>query len=178
MKFDVRTSFQIHPFQTQMCSLRYTKGAVLEISIIHIVLHIGDLTYPNGYLSPWDQFTAQVQPIASTVPYMIASSNHERIDQTLDLSMPVQTLEESVQTLKTIGEKAQSNTNSLKILILSLVIPPMIGMAKKEPLKSLWERERLQKLWQKYKVDIAFYVQVHNYEQPAPFHHIPSIANV
>ncbi|CAD5325057.1 unnamed protein product [Arabidopsis thaliana] len=48
-------------------------------------------------------FTAQVQPIASTVPYMIASSNHERIGQTLDLSMPVQTLEESVVFLTYYG---------------------------------------------------------------------------
>ncbi|KAJ6875825.1 hypothetical protein NC652_035256 [Populus alba x Populus x berolinensis] len=38
----------------------------------------GDITYANGYISQWDQFTSQVEPIASTVPYMIASGNHER----------------------------------------------------------------------------------------------------
>lgn len=36
-----------------------------------MVVHIGDISYANGYLSQWDQFTAQVEPIASTVPYMI-----------------------------------------------------------------------------------------------------------
>ena len=35
-------------------------------------MHIGDICYANGYISQWDQFTAQVEPIASTVPYMIA----------------------------------------------------------------------------------------------------------
>ncbi|CAA7062159.1 unnamed protein product [Microthlaspi erraticum] len=43
-----------------------------------LVFHIGDICYGNGYLSQWDQFTAQIEPIASTVPYMIASGNHER----------------------------------------------------------------------------------------------------
>ena len=37
-----------------------------------MVMHIGDICYANGYLSQWDQFTAQVEPIASTVPYMVA----------------------------------------------------------------------------------------------------------
>jgi hypothetical protein len=36
-----------------------------------MVVHIGDLCYANGYLSQWDQFTAQIEPIASTIPYMI-----------------------------------------------------------------------------------------------------------
>jgi hypothetical protein len=37
-----------------------------------MVMNIGDMCYANGYLSQWDQFTAQVEPIASTVPYMVA----------------------------------------------------------------------------------------------------------
>jgi hypothetical protein len=36
-----------------------------------MIFHIGDITYASGYLSQWDQFTAQVEPIASTVPYMV-----------------------------------------------------------------------------------------------------------
>ncbi|PQQ17382.1 putative inactive purple acid phosphatase 27 [Prunus yedoensis var. nudiflora] len=31
-------------------------------------------------------------------------------------------------------------------------------------------RESLQKLWQKYKVDIAFYGHVHNYERSCPIY--------
>lgn len=30
------------------------------------------MPYANGYLSQWDQFTAQVEPIASVKPYMVA----------------------------------------------------------------------------------------------------------
>lgn len=45
---------------------------VKELDEIDIVFHIGDIAYSNGYISQWDQFTSQVEPIASTVPYMIA----------------------------------------------------------------------------------------------------------
>ncbi|MFS7935678.1 putative phosphodiesterase I [Helianthus anomalus] len=33
-------------------------------------------------------------------------------------------------------------------------------------------RESLQKLWQKYKVDIAFYGHVHNYERSCPVYEV------
>ncbi|KAM7483448.1 hypothetical protein LguiB_008031 [Lonicera macranthoides] len=63
----------------------YQPGSLITIDQLindldnyNIVFHIGDLPYANGYISQWDQFTAQVQPITSAVPYMIASSNHER----------------------------------------------------------------------------------------------------
>lgn len=53
-------------------SLNTTDQLIRDLDNIDIVFHIGDLTYSNGYISQWDQFTAQVEPIASTVPYMIA----------------------------------------------------------------------------------------------------------
>lgn len=59
-------------------SLNTTDHLIKDLENIDIVFHIGDITYANGYISQWDQFTAQVEPIASTVPYMIASGNHER----------------------------------------------------------------------------------------------------
>jgi len=33
-------------------------------------------------------------------------------------------------------------------------------------------RESLQKLWQKYKVDLAFYGHVHNYERTCPIYEV------
>ncbi|XP_028754376.1 LOW QUALITY PROTEIN: probable inactive purple acid phosphatase 1 [Neltuma alba] len=59
-------------------SLNTTKQIIRDLKDIDIVFHIGDLCYANGYISQWDQFTSQIEPIASTVPYMIASGNHER----------------------------------------------------------------------------------------------------
>ncbi|KAJ6375381.1 hypothetical protein OIU77_000374 [Salix suchowensis] len=59
-------------------SLNTTDQLIKDLDNIDVVFHIGDLPYANGYISQWDQFTAQVQPITSTVPYMIASGNHER----------------------------------------------------------------------------------------------------
>lgn len=55
-------------------SLNTTDQLINDLSNIDIVFHIGDITYSNGYISQWDQFTAQVEPIASTVPYMIGRS--------------------------------------------------------------------------------------------------------
>ncbi|XP_024994014.1 probable inactive purple acid phosphatase 1 isoform X3 [Cynara cardunculus var. scolymus] len=62
----------------QRGSLNTTKELIGDLKNYDIVFHIGDICYANGYLSQWDQFTSQVEPIASAVPYMIASGNHER----------------------------------------------------------------------------------------------------
>ncbi|KAL0420865.1 UNVERIFIED_CONTAM: putative inactive purple acid phosphatase 1 [Sesamum latifolium] len=62
----------------QRGSLNTTKKLIDDLKNYDIVFHIGDICYANGYLSQWDQFTSQVEPIASRVPYMIASGNHER----------------------------------------------------------------------------------------------------
>ena len=53
-------------------SLNTTDQLIKDLENIDIVFHIGDLSYANGYISQWDQFTSQVEPIASTVPYMVA----------------------------------------------------------------------------------------------------------
>ncbi|KAJ4915701.1 putative inactive purple acid phosphatase 1 [Raphanus sativus] len=62
----------------QRPSLNTTKQLIKDLKKTDAVFHIGDICYASGYLSQWDQFTAQIEPIASTVPYMIASGNHER----------------------------------------------------------------------------------------------------
>ncbi|TVU47939.1 hypothetical protein EJB05_07557 [Eragrostis curvula] len=59
-------------------SLNTTNQLIKDLKNIDMVFHIGDIAYANGYLSQWDQFTAQVEPIAATVPYMVGSGNHER----------------------------------------------------------------------------------------------------
>ncbi|KAL3501507.1 hypothetical protein ACH5RR_035956 [Cinchona calisaya] len=62
----------------QHAALNTTNQLIKDLKNVDIVFHIGDITYANGYLSQWDQFTSQIEPIASHVPYMIASGNHER----------------------------------------------------------------------------------------------------
>lgn len=70
MQGEVDGSCEYNDFQPG--SLNTTKQLIQELNNIDIVFHIGDICYANGYLSQWDQFTAQIEPIASTVPYMIA----------------------------------------------------------------------------------------------------------
>ncbi|VAI13939.1 unnamed protein product [Triticum turgidum subsp. durum] len=55
-------------------SLNTTNQIIRDLENIDMVVHIGDICYANGYLSQWDQFTAQIEPIASTVPYMVGRS--------------------------------------------------------------------------------------------------------
>ncbi|XP_026397922.1 probable inactive purple acid phosphatase 27 isoform X1 [Papaver somniferum] len=59
-------------------SLNTTDTLTKDLGNYDIVFHIGDLPYSNGFLSQWDQFTEMIEPIASAVPYMVASGNHER----------------------------------------------------------------------------------------------------
>ncbi|KAM0834857.1 hypothetical protein ACQ4PT_063320 [Festuca glaucescens] len=62
----------------QLASLNTTDALIRDLDNTDIMFHIGDISYANGYLSQWDQFTQQVEPITSRVPYMLASGNHER----------------------------------------------------------------------------------------------------
>ncbi|MFS7971528.1 putative phosphodiesterase I [Helianthus anomalus] len=45
-------------------------------------------------------------------------------------------------------------------------------LANKGPFEEPMGRAHLQKLWQKYKVDIAFYGQIHNYERSCPIYQV------
>ncbi|KAM3754766.1 hypothetical protein ACB098_03G190100 [Castanea mollissima] len=69
-------SFEFEDFQP--ASLNTTKQLIEDLNNIDIVFRIGDVVYAMGYIAQWDQFTAQIEPIASTKPYMIGSGNHER----------------------------------------------------------------------------------------------------
>jgi len=52
-------------------SLNTTNRIAQDLKNGDVVCHNGDLCYANGYISQGDQFTAQIEPIASAVPYMI-----------------------------------------------------------------------------------------------------------
>jgi hypothetical protein len=42
-----------------------------------LVLHIGDISYAVGFLSEWDQFMQQIEPVASKVLWQTGIGNHE-----------------------------------------------------------------------------------------------------
>ncbi|KAK7350702.1 hypothetical protein VNO77_09586 [Canavalia gladiata] len=198
-------------------SLNTTDQLINDLDKIDIVFHIGDLPYANGYISQWDQFTAQVQQISSTVPYMIASGNHERDwpntgsfydtpDSGGECGVPAETMyyvpaenrakfwykadygmfrfciadsehdwrEGSEQykfiehCLATVDRKQQPWLIFSAHRPLGYSSNAWYGMegSFEEPMG----RESLQKLWQKYKVDIAFYGHVHNYERICPIY--------
>jgi len=53
--------------QYQHGALNTSDQFVKDVANYEVVFHIGDLSYANGYISEWDQFTEQVHTIASTV---------------------------------------------------------------------------------------------------------------
>ncbi|MBA0761766.1 hypothetical protein Gotri_024361 [Gossypium trilobum] len=198
-------------------SLNTTDQLIRDLDNIDIVFHIGDLTYSNGYISQWDQFTAQVEPIASTVPYMIASGNHERDwpnsgsfydtpDSGGECGVPAETMfyypaenkakfwystdyglfhfciadsehdwREGSEQYRFI-EQCLASVDRHRQPWLIFSAHRVLGYssndwysqegAYEEPMG----RDGLQKLWQKYKVDIAFYGHVHNYERSCPIY--------
>ncbi|TQD87185.1 hypothetical protein C1H46_027220 [Malus baccata] len=203
--------------QYQRGSLNTTKQLIQDLEKIDIVFHIGDICYANGYLSQWDQFTAQVEPIASAVPYMIASGNHERdwpgsgsfygnMDSGGECGVLAQTMfyvpaenrakfwystdygmfrfciadtehdwREGTEQYKFI-EECLASVDRQKQPWLIFLAHRVLGYSSasfyvaegsfEEPMG----RESLQKLWQKYKVDLAVYGHVHNYERSCPIY--------
>ncbi|XP_059657397.1 probable inactive purple acid phosphatase 27 [Cornus florida] len=198
-------------------SLNTTDQLIRDLDNIDIVFHIGDITYANGYLSQWDQFTSQVEPIASTVPYMIASGNHERdtpgtgsFYNTNDAGGECGVLAETMFYVPAENrakfwystdygmfhfciadtehdwregseqyrfiESCLASVDRQKQPWLIFAAHRVLGYSSdfyyalqgsfEEPMG----RESLQKLWQKYKVDIAFFGHVHNYERTCPIY--------
>ncbi|XP_052198579.1 probable inactive purple acid phosphatase 1 [Diospyros lotus] len=198
-------------------SLNTTKQLIKDLNNIDIVFHIGDICYANGYLSQWDQFTAQIEPVASTIPYMIASGNHERdwpgtgsFYENNDSGGECGVLAETMFYVPTENkanfwygtdygmfrfcvadtehdwregskqyefiEHCLASADRQKQPWLIFLAHRVLGYSSctyyavqgsfAEPMG----RDSLQKLWQKYKVDIAIFGHVHNYERTCPIY--------
>ncbi|XP_068651499.1 nucleotide pyrophosphatase/phosphodiesterase-like [Aristolochia californica] len=197
--------------------LNTTDQLMKDLDNIDIVFHIGDISYANGYISQWDQFTSQVEPIASSVPYMIASGNHERDspgtgsfydtdDSGGECGVLAETMfyvpaenrakfwystdygmfhfciansehdwregTEQYRFLEHCLATADRQKQPWLIFVAHRVLgySSGSGYAKSGSFAEPMGRENLQKLWQKYKVDIAFFGHVHNYERTCPIY--------
>ncbi|KAK6932008.1 Calcineurin-like phosphoesterase domain, ApaH type [Dillenia turbinata] len=203
-------------------SLNTTDQLIKDLKNIDIVFHIGDMTYANGYLSQWDQFTSQIEPIASRVPYMIASGNHERdwpntgsfydgMDSGGECGVLAETMfyvpaenrakystdygmfhfciadtehdwREGTEQYNFI-EKCLASADRQKQPWLIFAAHRVLGYSsdKYYALEGSFDepmgRESLQKLWQKYKVDMAFFGHVHNYERTCPIYQNQCVNN-
>ncbi|XP_039047063.1 probable inactive purple acid phosphatase 1 [Hibiscus syriacus] len=174
-----------------------------------------NLVSTNGYISQWGQFTAQIEPIASAVPYMLASGNHERdwpgtgslyenndsggecgvlaeimffvpaenkvkywystdygmfrfciADSEHDWREGTEQYKFIEHCLTSVDRQRQPWLIFLshRVLVYSSDLSYAVQGSFGEPMA----KESLQKLWQKYKVDIAIYGHVHNYERACP----------
>ncbi|PWA73233.1 purple acid phosphatase 27 [Artemisia annua] len=151
-------------------SLITTDQLINDLDNYDIVFHIGDLPYANGYLSQWDQFTAQVQAISSAKPYMIASGNHERDfpnsgsfydtpDSGGECGVPAETM-----YYVPADNRAKFWQKQPWLIFAShrvLGYSSNAWLANEGAFEEPMGRANLQKLWQKYKVDIALHGHVH-----------------
>ncbi|XP_021759420.1 nucleotide pyrophosphatase/phosphodiesterase-like [Chenopodium quinoa] len=198
-------------------ALNTTDQLIKDIDNIDAVFLIGDLPYANGYVSQWDQFTAQVEPIASAVPFMVASGNHERDspdsgsfyandDSGGECGVPAETTfyvpaknrakfwysadygmfhfciadtehdwRAGTEQYKFLEEcLASANRHKQPWLIFAGHRPLGYSSNKWFGQEGSFEepmgRDDLQRLWQKYRVDIAFWGHVHNYERTCPIY--------
>eukprot|EP00250_Pteridium_aquilinum_P028538 c37332_g1_i1 orf=702-2063(+) len=196
-------------------SLNTTDRLVEDLGNIDVIFHIGDMSYANGYLSQWDQFTEQVEPLSSRVPYMVASGNHERdwpnsgsfypgVDSGGECGVVAETMfymptknrakfwysadyglfhfcvadsehdwRPGTEQHKFI-EECLSSVDRQKQPWLVFIAHRVLGYssgtgyATNGTFAEPFGRDSLQELWQKYKVDLAFYGHIHNYERTCP----------
>jgi hypothetical protein len=59
-------------------SLNTTDRLLEELDGTDFLMHIGDMSYAQGYAAIWDAFFDQLGVIAATKPYMVCIGNHER----------------------------------------------------------------------------------------------------
>ena len=68
-----------HHWQMPMAN-RVTQALVAEAASgeYDAVWHVGDIAYATGYMSAWEGFMQQIEPLASSMPYYTTPGNHER----------------------------------------------------------------------------------------------------
>ncbi|KAM3752008.1 hypothetical protein ACB098_04G155500 [Castanea mollissima] len=198
-------------------ALNTTDQLIKDLPNYDIVFHIGDIAYADGYIADWDQFLQQVEPITSTVPYMVASGNHERdwpdsgsfytgTDSGGECGVIAETLyyvpaenrakfwystdygmfhfciadtehdwREGSEQYKFI-EKCLASVDRRKQPWLIFAAHRPLGYSSNDwfgqegSFSEPMGRDDMQKLWQKYRVDIAFYGHVHDYERTCPIY--------
>jgi len=58
-------------------SINTTKHLIQEINSSDLVIHVGDLSYADGYEAVWEEFFDQMKPVLAALPYMVCPGNHE-----------------------------------------------------------------------------------------------------
>ncbi|KAL6011046.1 hypothetical protein ACLOJK_001490 [Asimina triloba] len=154
-------------------ALNTTDTLVNDLDNFDIVFHIGDMSYADGFLSQWDQFTEMVEPIASTVPYMVARYAADYGMFHFCIADSEHDWREGTEQYQFI-EKCLASADRAKQPWLIFAAHRVLGYSSNawyaqigafgEPMG----RDDLQKLWQKYRVDIAFFGHVHSYERTCP----------
>ncbi|KAJ3691367.1 hypothetical protein LUZ61_020531 [Rhynchospora tenuis] len=129
-----------------------------DIDAHHIdsIFHIGDISYATGFLVEWEFFLKQIEPYASRVSYMAAIGNHER-------DYPGSG---SFYSLSDSGGECGVPYGTYFQMPVSARDKPwhrQMYSSSSDPDSSF--AASIEPLLLKYKVDLALYGHVHNYER-------------
>ncbi|PWA66780.1 inactive purple acid phosphatase-like protein [Artemisia annua] len=125
------------------------------------------MSYANGYLSQWDQFTTQVECIALVKPYMVVRylTNYGMFHFCIaDSEHDWREGSDQYKWIEKYLASVDKNKHPWMIFAAHHVLRYSSNSwyAQEGSFEEPMGREHLQKLWQKYKVDITFYGHVHN----------------
>ncbi|KAF4361620.1 hypothetical protein F8388_007636 [Cannabis sativa] len=153
-------------------SLNTTDQIIKDLDNIDIVFHIGDISYANGYISQWDHGNherdvpgsgsfydgndsgGECGVLAENMFY-VPAENRAKFWYSTKFGMFHFCIADSEHDWREGSEHSSG---------FGLFFVYWKDGSFGEPMG----RESLQKLWQKYKVDIAFFGHVHNYERTCP----------
>ncbi|RLN05132.1 nucleotide pyrophosphatase/phosphodiesterase-like [Panicum miliaceum] len=167
-------------------SLNTTDTLVKDLDNHDIVFHIGDLPYANGYVSQWDQFTAQVKNsggecgVPAETYYYYPAENRANFWYKVDYGMFRFCIADSEHDWRegtppyAFIERCLSTVDRKHQPWLVFAAHRVLGYSSNSwyAMEGSFEepegRESLQRLWQKHRVDIAFFGHVHSYERTCP----------
>ncbi|KAL5053764.1 hypothetical protein RYX36_034446 [Vicia faba] len=180
-------------------SLNTTDQLIKDLDNFDIVFHIGDLPYANGYISQWDHGNHERDwpntgsffntldsggecGVPAETMYYYPAENKAKFWYATDYGMFRFCIADSEHDWREGSEQYKFIENCLATVDRKQ--QPWLIFAAHRPLgysSNSWYAmegsfeepmggESLQGLWQKYKVDIAFYGHVHNYERVCPIY--------
>uniref|UniRef100_A0A2N9EWS7 Purple acid phosphatase n=1 Tax=Fagus sylvatica TaxID=28930 RepID=A0A2N9EWS7_FAGSY len=161
-------------------SLSVIKAVTDEVNSVNVdsIFHIGDISYATGFLVEWDFFLELINPVASQVTYMTAIGNHERdyVDSgsvyiTPDSGEECGVAYETYFPMPTPAKDKpwysieQASVHFTVISTEHNWHRPMYTSSNADTSVDKRFVNAVEPLLLEYKVDLAFFGHVHNYER-------------
>ena len=85
----------LFPWEESENYQKYIKFSSNNYKKTQFVLHAGDMSYADCDESRWNTWSDIMQPLASSIPYMVAMGNHEIEPKTSYIHAPVKNISDA-----------------------------------------------------------------------------------